>query len=69
MNSGNPIGMGIIPNSYANGLRTTSATAHLADVPENLIVWKNSWVSRLLFEGKLVNGVELRGGRQGEPEH
>lgn len=61
--------MGIIPNSYANGLRTTSATAHLADVPENLIVWKNSWVSRLLFEGKLVNGVELRGGRQGEPEH
>lgn len=61
--------MGIFPNSYANGHRTTSATAHLANVPENLIVWKNSWVSRLLFEGKLVNGIELRDGRQGEPEH
>lgn len=61
--------MGIFPNSYANGRRTTSATAHLANLPENLIVWRNSWVSKLLFEGKLATGVELRDGRQGEPEY
>lgn len=66
LNSGTTIGVGISPNSYANGLRTTSATAHLANLPGNLAVWEYSPVNKLLFNGKQAVGVELRDGRQGE---
>ena len=65
MNSGNPIGAGIFPSSYANGYRTTSASAHLAKIPDNLTVWTNSPVARLLLKGKKVIGIEDVGRLRG----
>jgi hypothetical protein len=68
MNSGDPIGAGIFPSSYVKGHRTTSATAHLAKIPDNLTIWTNSSIARLLFKGKRVIGIEGVGGLQGMPE-
>ncbi len=35
-NSGDPVGISIFPASYSKDGRTTSATAHLVDAPDNL---------------------------------
>ena len=68
-NSGDPMGVGIFPQSTsAKGGRTTSATAHLVDAPGNLVVWTDAVVHTLVFEGKKVVGVETVDGRKGEWE-
>jgi hypothetical protein len=65
MNSGYPIGAGLLPSSFGNGHRITSATAHLAEKPENLTIWTNLLVVRLLFKGRKVIGVKCVSGLQG----
>lgn len=64
-NSGNPIGLGVFPATYYRGMRTTSATAHLARAPNNLVVMTDSAATRIHFEGKQAMGVELENGQIG----
>ncbi|KAF2688261.1 GMC oxidoreductase [Lentithecium fluviatile CBS 122367] len=64
-NSGNPMGIGIFPQSTSTkDGRTTSATAHLLDAPKNLVIWTNGVVHKLAFEGKKVVGIETVDGRK-----
>jgi choline dehydrogenase-like flavoprotein len=65
VNSGNPIGVGITPNFASGGLRTTSASASLKDVPPNLHIWTDATVSKVIFEGTDAVGVETVDGRKG----
>lgn len=57
--------MGIFPSTYFEGKRITSATAHLPNAPENLVVLTESTVTRVIFDGKRAVGVELENGRRG----
>jgi choline dehydrogenase-like flavoprotein len=66
VNSGDPIGVSIFPSSYGKDGRTTSATAHLLDPPDNLTIWTGAPVHRLEFDGTRVVGVRTEDGRQGE---
>ncbi|KAF2182459.1 GMC oxidoreductase [Zopfia rhizophila CBS 207.26] len=63
-NSGNAVGVGVFPSSYSKDGRTTSATAHLINAPENLTIWTNAAVHRLSLEGTKVVGVETADGRK-----
>ena len=65
MNSGDPMGMGIFPNSYSREGRSTSAIAHLLNSPANLHVWTDAKVSKFVWEGKRVTGVVTEDGREG----
>lgn len=65
-NSGDPIGIGIFPSSTSKDGRTTSATAHLIDAPENLKIWTDAAIHRLQFEGNKVIGIETADGRRGK---
>jgi choline dehydrogenase-like flavoprotein len=64
-NSGDPIGISVFPSSYSKDGRTTSATAHLVDAPENLEIWTDAAVHTLVFEGSKVVGIETADGRRG----
>lgn len=64
-NSGDPIGVGIFPMSTSKEGRTTSATSHLVNTPDNLEIWTDTTVQRLLFDGSQVLGVESADGRRG----
>ena len=48
VNSGNPIGLSIFPNTAYNGVRTTSSSL-LSNAPPNLHVLTNTNVARVLF--------------------
>ncbi|KAF1846496.1 GMC oxidoreductase [Cucurbitaria berberidis CBS 394.84] len=63
-NSGNPVGVSIFPSSYSNEGRSTSAIAHLLNPPENLEIWTNAKVQRLIWEGTRVVGVVTSDGRE-----
>lgn len=69
VNSGNLIGLGMSPVSSQNGSRTTSASATLSTSPENLKVWTDAPVKKVLFEGTRAVGVELLDGRKGKKDH
>ena len=56
INSGNPIGIGIVPSTARNGMRATAAS-FLKDPPSNLTVVGNSLVTKILLEGKKAIGV------------
>lgn len=49
-NAGDLVGIGAVSTTTHKGFRTTSATAWLNDLPENITVWTNSTVTRLLFD-------------------
>lgn len=57
--------MGIVPTVSANGYRTTSASAHLLVKQDNLQVWTEGTVKRVILEGTRAVGVELVDGRKG----
>ncbi|KIN05240.1 GMC oxidoreductase [Oidiodendron maius Zn] len=61
--TGNPIGIGISPNSAHAGLRTTSASAHLSSPLTNLTVWTKTRVIRVVLDGKKAVAVDLADGR------
>jgi choline dehydrogenase-like flavoprotein len=65
-NSGNPLGVSVFPYSYSKEGRSTSAIAFLRDTPENLTVWTDATVTKLVFEGDRVVGVRTADGREGE---
>jgi len=66
MNSGNPIGIGMAPIAAHNGYRTTSALVNLRSPPENLLIWTDSVVKRIILDGTSATGVQLIDGRQGK---
>ena len=63
-NSGDPVGVYVFPYSYSKAGRSTSA-AHLVDPPDNLEVWTDATVEKLLWEGDRVVGVVTSDGRKG----
>jgi choline dehydrogenase-like flavoprotein len=64
-NTGNPIGVGLVPSSSSHDGRTTSATAHLVETPGNLTIWTGTAVHKLVMEGTKVVGIEAADGRKG----
>jgi choline dehydrogenase-like flavoprotein len=68
-NDGDPIGISVMPYSYSKEGRNTSALAFLRDASENLEVWTEAKVERLVWEGKRVVGVVMEDGREGTYSH
>jgi choline dehydrogenase-like flavoprotein len=64
-NDGDPIGVSVMPYSYSKEGRSTSASAFLADVRENLEIWTGAKVEGLVWEGERVVGVVTEDGRRG----
>lgn len=56
MNSGDPIGAGIAPNTAVKGVRSTAADM-LEAAPENFEIRTTSQVSKILFDGKKAVGI------------
>ncbi|OJD30148.1 glucose-methanol-choline oxidoreductase [Diplodia corticola] len=61
INSGNPLGIGVVPSTSRNSIRTTAKTAMLADAPSNLTILTNKPVDKVVFEGKKAVGVVAAG--------
>ncbi|KAF2010118.1 GMC oxidoreductase [Aaosphaeria arxii CBS 175.79] len=68
-NSGDPVGISVFPASYGAEGRSTSATAHLLNSPDNLTIWTGATVQRLVFEGTKVVGVKTTDGRTASARH
>ncbi|KAH8807712.1 glucose-methanol-choline oxidoreductase [Xylogone sp. PMI_703] len=64
INSGNPVGVGLDFLSVKDGLRTTSSSAHLRSATDNLTVWTNTQVTKIVLDGKKAVGVETLDGRK-----
>ncbi|KAL8665791.1 MAG: hypothetical protein Q9202_001913 [Teloschistes flavicans] len=62
INSGNPIGLGVLQHSTSNGKRVTAATALLSNAPENLTVLTGQAVERVVCDGLKVQGIATGGG-------
>ncbi|KAH8817270.1 glucose-methanol-choline oxidoreductase [Xylogone sp. PMI_703] len=56
-NSGNPIGTGVGPGTFQDGLRTTSSSAYLGSVPGNLHILTAANVTQIIFRDQLAIGV------------
>jgi hypothetical protein len=65
-NSGNPIGVCIDVATSNGTARTSSLSAFLSEVPENLTIWTDAVAAKLLFTGAKVIGVQLLDGRKGD---
>lgn len=69
-NAGDLVGVGAATTTSHNGWRVTSATAYLNDLPNNITIWTNTYVSKLLFDEKTMStslsavGVLLADGRE-----
>jgi len=62
-NSGDPIGWGLQPSTFYNGLRSTAASAYLSSPPVNLTIKVNSIVCQVLFDdSKTAIGVKTLSG-------
>ncbi|KKY20450.1 putative glucose-methanol-choline oxidoreductase [Diplodia seriata] len=61
INSGNPLGIGVVPSTSRNSIRSTAKTAMLADAPSNLTILTNKPVEKVVFEGKRAVGVVAAG--------
>jgi hypothetical protein len=44
----------------------TSASANLRNPPENLLIWTDSVMKRIILDGTSATGVQLIDGRQGK---
>lgn len=61
INSGNPIGIGVVPATSKNSIRSTSKTAMLENAPSNLTILTDKPVEKVVFEGKKAVGVVANG--------
>lgn len=59
-NSGNVLGAAVCQHSTHDGYRITASGAFLSSPPANLTIMTNSPVTKVLFEGKKVAGVETK---------
>jgi hypothetical protein len=65
INSGNSMGIGMGPNFAAGRYRTTSASANLKERPDNLLIWTDTTVGKIIFQGVDAIGVATLDGRKG----
>jgi choline dehydrogenase-like flavoprotein len=66
-NSGNPVGLGQVMNSYDKKKRTTSYSAFLKDNrPTNLTLLPNARVKVINLSNGRASGVEIESGTQSE---
>jgi choline dehydrogenase len=66
-NDGNVISASVAQFNVAGGERITSPDAFLKSIPENLTLWTEAEVLKLVFEGKKAVGVEfIKNGRKGK---
>ncbi|KAH8552859.1 glucose-methanol-choline oxidoreductase [Umbelopsis sp. PMI_123] len=61
LNSGNPIGVGMSAATQHDGMRITSALAHIRPDTPNLTIMSLSQVTKILFEGIKAIGVQVNG--------
>lgn len=66
-NSGDPLGMSVLINTAAGGLRSTSRDL-FTPRPENLTILSDSPVQRILLDGKRAVGAESNGTKCELPE-
>ena len=52
-------GFGLFPKNIADGVRSSTSQCYLQNPPSNLHIKTNSYVKRLVFNGKKVTGVEF----------
>ncbi|KAL8688303.1 MAG: hypothetical protein Q9218_005754 [Villophora microphyllina] len=57
VNSGDPIGLGVLQSSISDTSRVTAATAFLSDAPANLTILTGHVVERIVVDGRKVQGV------------
>jgi choline dehydrogenase-like flavoprotein len=62
VNTGNPIGVSIYPNTAYKGLRTTAADL-LVDAPTNLQVLTDAQVAKVVFDGHTAVGISTVDGK------
>lgn len=62
INSGDPIGTGLVPLTGKRGIRVTARSALLNQIPPNLIVQANKQICRIMFSDKRTTGVEAIDG-------
>ncbi|EHK45629.1 hypothetical protein TRIATDRAFT_40254 [Trichoderma atroviride IMI 206040] len=60
-NDGNPIGFGLSLNSNKKGFRTTSDSAFLNKSLPNLQIYRDSFVTKIIFDRKRAIGVQCNG--------
>lgn len=66
MNSGNPMGLGLVWNSSDKKNRTTSYSAYLHNKKlPNLVIRTDCSVQRIVLQNQTAVAVELRGGEKG----
>lgn len=59
------MGVAISNISMGDGKRSTAATAFLKDLPDNLTIWTDSHVAKVIIEESTVIGVQLVDGKIG----
>jgi len=62
INSGNPIGVGVPPNSSKRGYRVTAKLAYLSHPLPNLEIKTSTSVDKILWDGNRAIGVETANG-------
>ncbi|KAF2100722.1 alcohol oxidase [Rhizodiscina lignyota] len=63
LNSGDPLGVGVVPATAHDGYRHTGSSAFLRDAPRNLTVLTDARVERILFNGKTAVAVQANSRR------
>ncbi len=62
MNSGNPMGISVAPQTAYKGVRSTAADM-LTKVPSNLHILTDAQVAHIIFDGKTATGISTLGGQ------
>ncbi|KAL8867323.1 MAG: hypothetical protein Q9174_005736, partial [Haloplaca sp. 1 TL-2023] len=62
LNSGDPIGLGVMQYSMSSSRRVTAASAFLSTLPSNLAVLTTSVVRKVVFEGHRTRGIATDSG-------
>jgi hypothetical protein len=65
VNSGDVMGISIVPLTSDGGERSSSEYAFLYSPPENITIWTYSQVSKILIKDKIATGIETVDGRKG----
>ncbi|CAO3666919.1 unnamed protein product [Umbelopsis vinacea] len=60
-NNGDPIGIGVSAATSFDGMRTTSASAHIVSGTPNLTIMVQSQAIKILFDGTKATGVQING--------
>ncbi|KAK2776766.1 hypothetical protein FQN52_003918 [Onygenales sp. PD_12] len=63
-NSGNPVGVGVMPQTTHGSYRTTSESTYSENPPSNLKLVTSAKVAKVLFEHKTAIGVQTVDGRK-----